>query len=151
MNLTVTNSLPFSESMFQKVQCPNSGGRGVLIARFLKQALGDTLVYNDSLLCAGLGGSPRLSNKKKENTNLFLFVYPNPSNEICTFNYKLPEDVPGTIEFYNLLGKKIEKVDVKPNSRSMVFKTDHLVDGIYLIRLKAAEYLCGMTKMTIIR
>jgi len=132
------------------IQCPFSGGRSVYTARVILRMLGDTTLYIDTTLCAGLG-IRFAKNQKTENLNFFIKVIPNPVNENCTFQYLLPEDKEGKIEIYNLLYEKIEELAVKKNSLSQTYQTNKLVSGLYAIRLVVDGSRIGQVKMSVVK
>jgi hypothetical protein len=60
-------------------------------------------------------------------------IYPNPSNGIFTITTN--QTYTGTIEIYNMLGKKVESVVFNNNIRSYEINLTHYSKGIYLVNL----------------
>jgi hypothetical protein len=130
-------------------QCPFAGGRSVYEVRVIKSMLGDSTVYNDSLACVGLGF--RISHTSHKPGNLFIKVSPNPVNGNCTFDYYLPEDVTGLIEIFDLLGNRVDVIDVKANSNKTNYSPVGLVSGLYQFRLIANNSVIGNGKLAIVK
>jgi hypothetical protein len=130
-------------------QCPFAGGRSVYEARVIKSMLGDSTVYSDSLACVGLGY--RISHTSHKPGNLFIKVSPNPVNGNCTFDYYLPEDVTGLIEIFDLLGNRVDVIDVKANSNRTNYYPVGLVSGLYQFRLIINKSIIGNGKLVIVK
>jgi hypothetical protein len=69
--------------------------------------------------------------------------YPNPFNPETRINFQIPANSDVELAVYNLLGQKIKTLfdgHKQAGSYSVIFDGTNLSSGIYLCRLKSAEY-----------
>jgi hypothetical protein len=68
--------------------------------------------------------------------------YPNPSDKITSFTFKIPEASHVNLTVYNSLGIKIQQVtdnDYDPGTHSVVMNTSALSPGMYFYRFTAGD------------
>ncbi|MCX6826151.1 MAG: T9SS type A sorting domain-containing protein [candidate division Zixibacteria bacterium] len=79
--------------------------------------------------------------------------YPNPFNPATTIAYDLPVGAKVTFEIYDLLGKKVQALDLgfkMAGPHSFGYSTQSLASGVYFYRLKAARF-SSFKKMMILK
>ena len=79
--------------------------------------------------------------------------YPNPFNPSTTITVALPRDVKVSLEVYTTLGQKVTQlVDevMTAGYHTVVFDASRLASGLYLYRMKAADYV-ATKKMLVVK
>ena len=69
--------------------------------------------------------------------------YPNPFNPVTTIRYGLPQSANVRLEVYNTLGQRVAVlVDEEREAgwHEITFHGGNLASGVYLYRLKAADF-----------
>jgi len=69
-------------------------------------------------------------------------LYPNPGNEMFTFDFSLEETQEITIEIYNVLGQKVKELYsdmVQAGENRITFNMSYLSDGNYYLHVRASE------------
>jgi hypothetical protein len=78
--------------------------------------------------------------------------FPNPTSDIATLQYVLPENVKdGVVYFYDQKGIKLKEFIVPKETNQIGFSTDNLPAGIYYYELFAGGISSGGRKMIIIK
>ena len=84
-------------------------------------------------------------------TETRLFIYPNPTNEDLNINYSLPSTIEnGTINVYDMFGRKIQTVLIYQKEKSLIINTTSLPVGMYFITLVINGEVKGKEKVFII-
>ncbi len=74
--------------------------------------------------------------KEKKNHDSFIICYPNPSTDVISFKYNLPEDSnKGEIRIYNSIGQKIRSITLTAQSGIERSSFAYLPSGIYYYNL----------------
>lgn len=79
--------------------------------------------------------------------------YPNPFNNQTTLKFEVPELSWVEIELFDILGKKVKNLlseQKEPGTHRYILTNDDLTSGIYIIRIKAGNYLKSV-KVTLIK
>jgi len=79
--------------------------------------------------------------------------YPNPFNPATTVTFNLPTAASATLEIFNLLGEKVEAIDLgrrAAGTHCINISGASLASGIYLYRLKADGF-SAVRKMTLLK
>ncbi len=75
--------------------------------------------------------------------NFNLFAYPNPFNSNIKINYNLPINGETTITIFDTLGREIKEILSEYKTKGeheIIFNSDNLSSGVYLIKLDAGQY-----------
>lgn len=85
-----------------------------------------------------------------ENENNSLSVYPNPTSESATINYKLPkgEDT-GEIVIYDLQGSELKRYSVDNTFSNLILNHNDLENGTYLYSLKVNDKILETKKIIV--
>lgn len=75
-------------------------------------------------------GSSPIGMEKKINGTFEPYIYPNPFSS--SFSIKMPEYFSGTIEIVDLLGKRIDKQELR-NAGEINLSTDNIPNGVFLV------------------
>ena len=89
-------------------QCPNSGGKAVLIAQGMYHLVNDTIVFNSDTLCQGY--SPRIALQVGKLTKAY--IYPNPAQDMATLWVQVPDQAKGACTLIDPVGREIMKFPV---------------------------------------
>ncbi len=79
--------------------------------------------------------------------------YPNPFNPSATIEYDLPEQAFVTVDIYDLLGRRVERLvgeDQRAGSYRVVWDAREQASGVYFYRINAGE-ISGMRKMILLK
>ncbi|MBK7572028.1 MAG: T9SS type A sorting domain-containing protein [Bacteroidetes bacterium] len=109
-------------------QCPYIGGNAVYEAHSLYSLIDPDYVWNDYVICALGGISPRLSGGKIDKV---FSVYPNPTTGIINLTYEIENDQSGEIIITDALGVKKAVVKIDHNNSEMNINLSDLAPGIY--------------------
>jgi len=83
--------------------------------------------------------------------NLFN-IYPNPSSEFITIEYKLSESInKGTIDIYNIFGNKIKTIEVKKENKKIHISTQDMINGLYFYTFSANGEVIAKKKFLVIK
>lgn len=116
-------------------QCPESGGRGVFIARSVLNNLGYKNSYNDELLCYP---TMRLSNEHQSKSNpagVEIKCVPNPNTGSFMIYSQSLDISTCKIMISDVAGSKIDFRIEKTGIKSVSVTLNKTVPGIYLIRV----------------
>jgi hypothetical protein len=136
------------------VLCPFTFGDGVYIARGLLNCA-DTVRFDYANVCeTGVINHKSLEAQSSisENENLKIMLYPNPTKDLITIEYKNTEINGGdiTFELFDMMGKKLLESIIKPNQNSTL-STDELTQGIYFYKFVYRNKLIENDKLVIIK
>lgn len=90
----------------------------------------------------------------KENITAFdnIKVFPNPSQNLSTVEYTLPQGVDkGEIIIYDIKGEEIKRVTVNSSSSKIELNNSALQSGTYFCQLKTSKGSVGTKKMVVIK
>jgi hypothetical protein len=76
-----------------------------------------------------------------------LSAYPNPVSDVLTVTLSGIEDVNGTLEMIDVLGKAVQCHISMVNNSTFNIQTSTLSSGVYFIRYKDDEGRTGMVKV----
>jgi hypothetical protein len=76
-------------------------------------------------------------------------VYPNPAWQVATvkFGFETNEDI--TLELFNNIGRLVQSVFVTSGSRYAEISVDELPEGLYLLRVRTAKDILGISKVMV--
>ncbi len=70
--------------------------------------------------------------------------YPNPFNPTTTIEYSIPKQTLVELKIYDILGREVTTLlneEQKPGKYKVQFEGHKLSSGVYIYRIKAAEYI----------
>jgi hypothetical protein len=119
---------------------------------------GGTAVYDARLMIGQDFPDPDLNRSKEEEIMAAAVVneplsermgkmFPNPSNSSFFYSASLLNGESGTVELYDLLGKKLQIKLLKEGENLLEFHTDELYSGIYIYKVIVNEKLAGAGKV----
>jgi hypothetical protein len=114
-----------------------AAGPSVYRARSMYALINDTVVYQDSAVCAFEGYFRESSNVLYPNINdvknkAALFqVYPNPAQQNVSFNINNTA-LNGTIYIYNMSGIQIDHFAIKQGNNKINYDISKFANGIYV-------------------
>jgi hypothetical protein len=78
--------------------------------------------------------------------------YPNPTTRSVTVEYAVPQDKAdgAQLQLYDVLGRRVRTVSVKPGPRTQRLDVSGLASGVYVLRL-TAEGAQQTRKLTVVR
>ncbi len=118
-------------------QCPLSGGFSVYQARGILTALGEGQNWDDAIACTPIGGG-RGNERGQVGGVTILAVYPNPANDIVTFENLSYENEYTEIDIFSSQGDKIETLQIPSGQISTDWNTRGTKNGLYWYRVRLA-------------
>jgi len=92
---------------------------------------------------------PPVSVWELENKNNLNSIYPNPAKDLAFLNYNVSSNETATLEFYDLIGKKINTIQLPKGSNNMVFPVSELNSGIYLCNMVIGGKIIDTEKLVV--
>jgi hypothetical protein len=139
-----TNATPAQLATLAEIaaQCPEQGGRAILNAINLHQALTGS---NLPILHCATEQRETKNNKSLLGLTDQLSVSPNPTSGPCSISYQLAEGQTGAISVFDGYGKRITVFSL--DAETGVIPLDDLPSGIYFIQLSAKGKLVKTEKL----
>ena len=86
------------------------------------------------------------------NNNMVSYPHPNPSIDVTTIDYKIPNEISqGEIVFYDLQGVEIKRFRVDKTFNSLLISTADIPAGTYFYHLQTSGNISGSKKMVIVK
>lgn len=132
--------------MYQSNTNPGILARNLLIDKQI-------IIYNEPIYLPDFYKNAFYSKKpadKVEYESAYLKVYPNPSGNFFIVEYTLENNaLHSFIELSDLQGRILDKRGLKDQQNQIIFSTEDLTAGIYILRLFTNGYLKESLKVTV--
>jgi len=114
------------------IQCPFAGGPAVYRARGLYLVVNDSIYFDDEEACNSI--NYRIS-ADMGIPDYFVFAYPNPAQDILTFDYELIDFNDASVSIFDLTGRLILEKALNIDETQSKINLANLSSGIYFYRV----------------
>ena len=125
----------YSQLVEVAAQCPESGGRGVFIARSVLNGLGYNYSYNDEALCYPAMRLSNVNTPKSQPLDTKIKCVPNPNAGSFVVYSQAPDISTCTIMISDVVGSNVDFRLEKSGINSVSLTLNKPVPGIYLVRV----------------
>lgn len=146
----------FNYSVFFAHQCPQAGGRAVILARVIYAISHPNEFYDDASACAAQGYY-RVMNPQTKNIlthqpqNIYFSVSPNPSDGNFRANYYFIETAEARMLLFNSLGNVVKIVPLLTNQLNQDFNCQELSSGFYTFKIVSDNQILNHGKLSIVK
>lgn len=134
-----------SELEFISSQCPFSSGSAVFKARSLYALINDSIDYDDYVICALNGISPRLTSSQSKNFKIF----PNPASGKINLSYALQKNEQATLKVFNIFGISLLQRSMNWEESEISLNIEKLTPGIYYFAIFKNDKQVNIEKVVV--